>query len=186
MATLAELWLPILLSAVIVFIASSIIHMAPLWHKSDYPKLPNEPAFADAVRPLAIPPGEYLVPRATSMAEYKTPEHQEKLTKGPVMVMTVLPSRVPSMGRNLSLWFLYCAFISCVTGYITMHAIGPHMPYHRVFKYAAAISFICYTIGLWQTWIWYWRSLPLTIKSTIDGLIYALLTAGTFGWLWPR
>jgi hypothetical protein len=34
--------------------------------------------------------------------------------------------------------------------------------------------------------IWYSRAWINTIKSTIDGLIYALLTAGTFGWLWPR
>jgi len=26
----------------------------------------------------------------------------------------------------------------------------------------------------------------MTIKEVVDGLIYGLLTAGTFGWLWPR
>lgn len=186
MATLAALWLPILLSAVFVFIASSIIHMAPLWHKSDYPKLPNEPAFADAVRPMAIPPGEYMVPRAANMADFKTPEFQEKVNKGPVMVMTVLPPGPVSMARNLTLWFVYCLVVSLASGYIVLHALGPHMPYPRVFKYVAATAFIGYTFATWQMWIWYWRSLPLTLKSTFDGLIYALLTAGTFGWLWPR
>jgi hypothetical protein len=34
--------------------------------------------------------------------------------------------------------------------------------------------------------IWYQRSLTTTIKGTIDGLLYAFLMAGTFGWLWPR
>ena len=37
MVGLAALWLPILLSAVIVFVASSLIHMVSGWHKSDYP-----------------------------------------------------------------------------------------------------------------------------------------------------
>lgn len=186
MATLAMLWLPILVSAVIVFVASSIIHMAPLWHKGDYPKLPNEPAFADAVRPMAIPAGEYMVPRAGNMAEYKTPEFQEKVNKGPVMVMTVLPPGPVSMARNLSLWFIYCVVVNAVAGYVVLHAIGPQQPYPRVFKYVAMTSFIGYTFALWQMWIWYWRSAMLTLKSSLDGVIYALITAGVFVWLWPH
>jgi hypothetical protein len=33
-----------------------------------------------------------------------------------------------------------------------------------------------------------WKAQPWsnTIKEVIDGLIYAMLTAGTFGWLWPK
>ena len=57
MIGLGALWLPILLSAVIVFIASSIIHMGPFWHRGDYPKLPNEDGVLNALRPFAIPPG---------------------------------------------------------------------------------------------------------------------------------
>jgi hypothetical protein len=30
------------------------------------------------------------------------------------------------------------------------------------------------------------RSWIRTLKSMFDGLIYALLTASVFGWLWPR
>jgi hypothetical protein len=26
----------------------------------------------------------------------------------------------------------------------------------------------------------------IVLKESFDGLIYSLLTAGTFGWLWPR
>ena len=58
MSVVAALWLPILLSAVLVFVASSIIHMASPWHKSDYPKMPNEDGVMDALRPFAIPPGD--------------------------------------------------------------------------------------------------------------------------------
>lgn len=185
MTALAALWLPILVSAVIVFIASSIIHMAPLWHKNDYPKLPNEEATMTALRPLAIPPGEYLMPRASSGAEYKTAEFKEKLEKGPVMMLTVMTGKF-SMGRNLILWFLYCIAVSACAGYITSKGVPAHTPYPTVFKWIASISFLAYVAAMWQAWIWYWRSLSLTIKGTIDGLIYALLTAGTFGWLWPR
>ena len=92
MTGLDVLWLPILVSAVIVFIASSIIHMGPFWHRGDYPKVPDQDKLQDAVRPLAIPPGDYMVPRASSMADMRTPQFVEKMNKGPVMVLTVLPN----------------------------------------------------------------------------------------------
>src|SRR4026208_97571 len=110
MTGLSSLWLPVLLSAVIVFVVSAIIHMAPLWHKNDYPKVPNEDKLMDAVRPLGIPPGDYMVPRPSS-AEMRTPEFAEKLRRGPVMIVTVMPNRMQSMARNLVLWFVYCATV---------------------------------------------------------------------------
>ena len=66
MTALPALWLPILLSSVIVFVVSSVIHMALPWHKSDYPPIPNEDKVMDALRPFAIPPGDYMVPRPTT------------------------------------------------------------------------------------------------------------------------
>jgi hypothetical protein len=106
MTGILELWLPLLIASVIVFVASSIIHMALPWHKSDYPKIPSEDKVMDSLRPLAIPPGDYMVPRCASQKDMRTPEFQEKLKQGPVMVVTVLPGGGFSMGRNLALWFL--------------------------------------------------------------------------------
>ncbi len=186
MTALTALWLPILVSAVFVFIASSIIHMGPLWHRNDYPKLPNEDDVTSALRPLAIPPGDYLMPRATDMKEYKTPEFMDKMNKGPVLVMTVLPPGPVNMGRNLTLWFIYTVVVSYFSAYIASRALGPGAHYLQVFRFIGAAAFIGYVLALWQMSIWYWRSWSMTIKSSIDGLIYALLTAGTFGWLWPR
>ena len=48
------------------------------------------------------------------------------------------------------------------------------------------MAFACYAIAGWQDSIWFKRSWSTTLKNTFDGLIYALVTAGTFGWLWPR
>jgi hypothetical protein len=48
MTGLSALWLPILLSAAAGFVASSLIHMASPWHKSDYPKMANEERVMDA------------------------------------------------------------------------------------------------------------------------------------------
>jgi len=182
---LSSLWLPILLSSAIVFIASSIIHMAPLWHQSDYPKMPNEDKVMDALRPLAIPPGDYMVPRP-SPAEMRSPEFAAKLKKGPVLIVTVMANEMPSMARNLVKWFFYTAAVGFFSAYVAGRTLPPGTDYLRVFQLIGATAFIGYTMALWQMSIWYSRSWINTIKATVDGLIYALLTAGTFGWLWPR
>ena len=186
MTGLFALWLPILLSAVIVFVASSIIHMVLPWHKSDYPKMPNEDKVRDALRPFAIPPGDYFVPRADDMKDMKTPEFAAKLNQGPVMVLTMMPNGQFSMGRNLGLWFLYCVVTGLFAAFVAGGALPAGTSYVRVFHVVALCTFMGYTLALWQMSIWYRRAWGTTIKSTFDGLIYALLTAGTFGWLWPR
>jgi hypothetical protein len=186
MTGLSALWLPILLSAVIVFVASSVIHMASPWHKSDYPKMPNEDRVMDALRPLAIPPGDYFFPRPSSRDEMRSPAFAEKMKRGPVVLLTVMPNGLMSMGRNLALWFLYAVVVNVFAGYIAGRALPPGTAYPHVFRFVGATAFIGYALALWQMSIWYRRAWTTTIKGTVDGLIYALLTAGTFGWLWPR
>ncbi len=181
-----ELWLPILLSSVIVFIVSSIIHMASPWHKSDYPKMANEEKVLDALRPLDIPPGEYMMPRPSSMQEMRSPEYLEKRNRGPVVMMTVWPKGPASMTGNMVGWFIYSVVVGIFAAYIAGRALPHGAAYLAVFRFAGATAFVGYTLGLWQMAIWYRRSLMTTFKSTVDGLIYALLTAGTFGWLWPH
>jgi hypothetical protein len=186
MVGLQALWLPILLSAVIVFIVSSIIHMVLPWHKSDYPKVPDEEKLMAALRPLAVPPGDYMVPRASSMQEMRSPEFTEKMKNGPVLMLTVMPNGPWSMGRNLILWFVYSVVVGIFAAYIVSRALPAGADYLRVFQLAGATAFIGYSAALWQMSIWYRRDWTITAKATVDGLIYALLTAGTFGWLWPR
>lgn len=186
MTSLLALWLPILISAVFVFIASSVIHMVLGWHNKDYPKLGQEDQFMAALRPLAIAPGDYMVPRASGMKEMQTPEFLEKRTKGPVMVITVMPNGAYGMGASLAKWFVYSLVVSFFAAYIGSRTLAPGTHYIRVFQIVGATAFIGYALALWQMTIWYQRSLRTTILSNIDGLIYALLTAGTFGWLWPK
>ena len=186
MIHLTALWLPILLSAVFVYVASSLIHMLTPWHKSDYPKVPNEDKIMEALRPLSIPPGDYMIPRPSSMKDMRSPEFAEKRAKGPVLVMTVMPNGPVSMSSNLILWFVYSLIVGVFAAYVAGHALPVGAPYPSVFRFVGMTSFIAYSVALWQMSIWYHRSWITTIKSTIDGIIYGLLTAGTFGWLWPR
>jgi hypothetical protein len=186
MTGLVSLWLPTVVSAVIVFVVSSIIHTVLPWHKSDYPKMPNEDKVMDALRPLAIPPGDYMVPRPTSRQDMRSPEFLEKMKKGPVMVLTVMPSGAMAMGKSLVLWFLYSVVVNIFAAYVAGRALPPGAHYLQVFRFVGTTAFIGYSLALWQMSVWYRRAWTTTIKATVDGLLYALLTAGTFGWLWPR
>jgi hypothetical protein len=186
MTALGALLVPIVLSAVIVFVASSIIHMALPWHKNDYPKLPNEERVREALRPLAIPPGDYMVPRAASMQDMKSAEFTAKMNEGPVMVVTVMPNGPWAMGKNLAQWFVYSVVVGVFAAYVAGRALPPGAPYLRVFQLVGVTAFMGYALALWQLSIWYRRDWMTTIKSNVDGLIYGLLTAGTFGWLWPH
>lgn len=186
MTELSSLWLPILLSAVVVFIVSTVIHMFLPWHKGEYPQIPGEDKVMDALRPFNIPPGEYMVPRASSMEEMKSDAFKEKLNKGPVMIVTVLPNGQVGMGKSLTLWFLYSVIVGFFAAYVAGRALPMDAHYLQVFRFVGATAFMGYSFALWQSSIWYNRSWVTTIKATIDGLVYALFTAGVFGWLWPR
>ena len=186
MTELTALWLPILLSAVAVFIISSIIHMATPLHKNDFKKLPDEAKILDALRSFNIPVGDYMAPTAGSMEEMKSDGYKEKVKKGPVIVLTVRPNEMWNMGKTMGGWFLYSLVVSFFAAYIASRALPVGANYLQVFRFIGASAFMGYSFALWQQAIWYGKSLSTTIKSTVDGLIYALFTAGVFGWLWPR
>ena len=185
MTGLTALWLPILLSAIVVFVASSIIHMASPWHKNDYPRLPNEDRFRDALGTLDLPPGDYMVPRAFSRQEMQSPEFLAKLDQGPNVIMTVLPKGMMSMARSLVLWFIYLLVVTIAAAYVSGRALAPGAEYLEVFRFVCTTAFLGYSFALLQMSIWYRRGWNITIKSMVDGLIYASLTAGIMGWLWP-
>lgn len=186
MVGLHQLWLPILLSAVFVFITSSVIHMFSPWHKSDYGAVPNQDRAQEVMRSLSIPPGDYMLPRPSSMEEMRSPAFMEKMKAGPRVIMTIMPQGSFGMGRQLTQWFVYLLVVGLFSGYIAGRALPPGTVYLQVFRFIGAAAFIGYALALWQLSIWYHRSWGTTFKSTVDGLIYACLTAGTFGWLWPR
>jgi hypothetical protein len=183
---LSQLWLPILLSAVFVFILSSVIHMAPLWHRGDYSPVPHEDEVLSALRPSAPPPGEYILPFTTDRKELNSPQFAAKMRQGPVAMLRVLPNEPFSMGRPLVQWFVYLVLVALFVACILAHTLPAGTHYLRVFKLAGISAFMGYALGLIQNSIWLRRSWWLTFKACCDGVLYAGLTAGTFGWLWPR
>jgi len=185
MTFLAELWLPILVSAVLVFIASAVIHMAPLWHRNELPPLPDQDRIQDALRPFDLRPGEYMLPRPKVMKDCNTPEFVAKLNRGPVLMLTVLRNGPISMSMPLVQWFVFTLVASAFTAYVASATLAPDAAYLQVFRIAGTTAFLAYAAGLWQQSIWYNRPWSTTLKHSFDGLIYGLLTGGAFGWLWP-
>jgi hypothetical protein len=183
MSVLSSLWLPILVSAALVFIVSSFIHMVLPWHKGDYPKIPNEEQVMDALRPLNIPPGDYMVPRCTEMKEMKTPGFKARFQAGPVFTATFMKGEM-AIGKSMALWFVYLLVISYFVAYVGAHAsiLSPVGAHSR--RIMGITAFLGYGGALCQGSIWYHRAWGTTIRSVIDSVIYAAVTAATFGWLW--
>jgi hypothetical protein len=184
MFSLATLWLPVLLSSIAVFFASSVIHMVLPWHKGDFSPVPDEGKLRDAMRAFALAPGDYCLPRPASMEDMKSPQFQQKMQQGPVVIMTVRPNGTPGMGRSLGQWFVFSLVVSLVAGYVAQVALPHDAPYLRVFQVTGTVAFAGYGLALWPLAIWFGRSWGTTLRSNVDALVYACLTAGFFGWLW--
>ena len=186
MVAITQLWMPILVSAVIVFAASAIIHMALPIHRNELKKLPGEDEVMEALRKAGAGPGDYVLPHCPSMAAMKEPAFVEKRTKGPVGFVTLVPPGPPGMGKNLFQWFVYSILVGVFAAYIAGRARPAGTPYLEVFRFAGCTAFVGYSLATMQGSIWGGRSWSTTVKHMVDGLVYGLLTGGTFGWLWPR
>jgi hypothetical protein len=186
MVPILSLWMPIVVSAALVFIASAAIHMLLPYHKKDFRKVPDEDAVLEALRPFSIPPGDYAMPHAASTEAMQSERYRGKVERGPVAFMTVVePSAVFSMGPSLLQWFLYNVIVGVFAAYLGGRMLGLGAEYIEVFRLTGTVAFTCYSMALVQRSIWYKQSWATTGKSMFDGLVYAVLTAGVFGWLWP-
>jgi hypothetical protein len=186
MSILGALWLPIILSAVFVFVLSAIIHMVIKYHNTDYRQLPNEDAVRAAFRGSAAAPGQYIVPYCKDMKEMQTPEMQQKYAEGPVAVVRLRPPGPPTMGPALNQWFMFILIVSLFIAWVAAQAIPPGANYMHVFRVVGGIGFLAYAVGQLPGAIWMGKPWSVASKEVVDGLLYGLVTAGTFGWLWPN
>jgi hypothetical protein len=184
MVPLVSLWLPIVLAAVVVFFASALLHMVLKYHNSDYRKLPNEDVAGDVLR--GTPRGHYVLPHSGGGASFKDPAFIERLKRGPVAFITVMQPGPPNMGKPLAQWFAFSLFVSVLAAYVAGRALAPGAEYSEVFRFVGTTAFIAYGLGTVQESIWFGRLWSVTMKHALDGLVYALLSAGIFGWLWPK
>jgi hypothetical protein len=186
MISLTALWMPILVSAVVVFIASSLVHTLIGHHNSDYGPLPDEAATLAALRGLNIPPGEYRAPYANGSTGMKDPAYLAKVQQGPRALMTLKAGGNEGMGASLTQWFVYLLIVSTFAAYLASRTLPAAAHYLEVFRIAGTTAFMAYAMSHPSVSIWFGRSWSATFKYVIDGLVYGLLTGGVFGWLWPH
>jgi len=179
--SIMTLWQPILLSAVMAFIAGSVIWMVMPWHKNDWSKVADEEGVRNALRGLA--PGQYNLPHCPDPASIKDPDMQRKFTDGPLAFITVIPSGLPVMGPKLGLMFAYNVLVGIVCAYFVSRTAAPDANYLAIFRISGAVAFVAYGMAYVQESVWFGRPWSATFKTFLDALIYSLLTGGAFGWL---
>ena len=154
-------------------------------HKKDYGQLDNEAEVMATLRQAGVKPGTYAFPACMEPGEMGSPEMLEKYKQGPVGLMNIMPSGPPAMGKFLGQWFVYSVVISVFVAYLTGRTVGPGADYLGVFRVAGTAAFLVYGLSNPVDSIWKGQPWGTTMRHTADGLVYALLTAGVFGWLWP-
>ncbi|MDE2234853.1 MAG: hypothetical protein KGL13_02785 [Gammaproteobacteria bacterium] len=186
MTPLTHLWLPVLLSAVAVFIVSSIIHVVlKPWHAVDYLGLSNEDEVRATMRKGTPAPGMYMLPYC-KMEDMKKPESQEKFKQGPVGFMILRANGTPNMGKNLVLWFIFCLIVGLFSAYVAASTLAAGTAGMQVFRVVSTVGFMAYAFGSLPMGIWYAQPWKAVTKDVIDGLIYALVTGWIFVLLWPK
>ena len=185
MISLTALWLPILASAVVVFLASSVLHMVLKYHYKDYQKLPDEGALQAAMREQNLVPGNYAFPCPEDSKDWNSAEMVEKFKQGPVGFMNVKPSGAPAMGKYLMQWFAFCLVIGIFCAYLASRTLAAGTDYMAVFRITSCVAFVAYSVSSVSESIWKAQNWGTTFRFIVDGLVYSLLTGGVFGWLWP-
>jgi len=180
-----SLWIPVVVSAVVVFVLSSIAHMALKHHKSDYKGLSGEDAVREAVRKSGPAPGVYFIPYCADHSKMKEPDLQKKFADGPVALLTVIRNGPPTMGKHLTLWFLLGLFISFTAAYVARHTLTYASDGLTIMRITGTVAFVGYGFGCFQDSIWKgipWRN---SLRGIADAAVYAIATGLVFRLLWP-
>ena len=175
----------LILAAVLVFIASSLVHMVFKWHNSDYLKLGNEDEVRAAIRKTSPGPGQYVIPHCIDMKEVQSPEMQKKFIEGPVGFVVLRQPGPPTMGGHLAKWFGLNLLVAGAVACILCTTIAPGAGGHRVFHIAVLATFIAYGAGAISDGIWKGEPWKSVFKDLLDALIYGLVSGVAFCWLWP-
>lgn len=184
MVELSSIWMPILLSAVFVFIASSILHMMIPIHCKDYSALPGEDEILATMGKHEITPGLYRFPFCASMKEMGNPDHMEKVNRGPNGMLTITPDGPMAMGKYLLHWFAFSLLITLFVGYLSSMALAAEASSREVFRFAGTAATLGFAVPALADSIWKAVPWPVTLRFFFDGAVYSLVTGATFAWLW--
>jgi len=183
--SLLDLWLPILLSSIGVFIVSSLLHMLLQWHKGDYGSMPAEPQVLESLRVGGVNPGQYMFPCPSSMKEMASPEMVAKYEQGPVGYLIVMPTGVPTIGKSLLQWFGLSVLIAILAAYAATIALDRGAAYMDVFRLTSTVAIAGHGLGALCDSIWKGIRWSTSLKYVVDAILYALVLGGVFGSMWP-
>ena len=186
MVTLAQLWIPILGSAIAVFVLSSLIHMVVKWHNSDYFEFANEGEVRAAIQKSNPAPGQYVLPYCRDPKAMQTPEAQQKFIDGPVGFVMLRPRGAPGMGPMLGQWFAFTAAVAIFAAYLASRTLPAGAAGMAVFRLVATVAFVTYAGGAVPNGIWMGKPRRSVAKELLDGLIYGSATGAVFACLWPH
>jgi hypothetical protein len=186
MVTLTQLWIPILLSSVLVFVVSALIHMVFKWHNSDYGKLPDEDAIRSAIRAQGLKAGQYVFPHCLDGNDFKKPEVAQKFVEGPVGFLTLKEPGPPSMGKSLGLWFVVTLGVAVVVGYLASRTLPAGTTFLAVCRLVGIVTFLAYAVGSITSAVWMAKTASSTVKDVLDSFLYGLVSALVFAYFWPR
>jgi hypothetical protein len=184
MSFVAQLWLPILLSAALLFVLSAASHMVLPWRKGEWGRITDAGALQAAIRDLA--PGQYAFPAAPDPKQQMTPEWRARWAQGPSGWLTIAPRAPMQMGRSMALSFLVFLGVAFMIAYAASHALGRAPHYRTVFRLVGTLGTLSFGVGPIFNSIWYHRPWRAYVSDAIDALLFGLVMAGIFGWLWPR
>ena len=185
MVSIPDLWLPILLAAVLAHFAGFLMWMVLPHHKGDWRRLPNEDALAEALRAQGAGAGQYNFPHVDKPEDMKDPAWLAKMERGPYGFLVIGRPHKPAVGPNLIQYFLYTLAVSILTAYVVGRTLPPGTASLRVVQVAGTVATLAYAGALPPLAIWFSRTWGSIGREMFDGLVYGLLTAGVFGWLWP-
>jgi hypothetical protein len=185
MELLIPLWLPILLSAAVIWVISAVVWMALPHHKRDFIGLPDEEGFMEYLRKSGIKPGNYVFPDFRKREAMKSPRVEKALNEGPVGHLSVWPTPL-TMGGKMFATFIVYLVVSILIAYLTRVALPGAAPFAKVFQVAGTAGILAYCFSFIPNAVWFGSYKRTIVANFVDGVVYGLITGAIFAWGWPH
>ena len=183
---IGQLWQPILLATFLCFVMSVLVWMVGPHHKKELKGPPNEDGIRDLLRQGNVEAGGYMFPFCDRSDKTAFAEAMKKFAEGPAGVMYVFPKGPMNMGKMMAQQVVFFLLVNVMLAVLGSRVGLDDQSYLHVFKVIGFVAFMTYAVGVAPESIWFARPWRSYLLGAVDGLLYALVTAGAFGWLWPR
>lgn len=183
MTFLISLWLPIVVTTAVLFIASFLAWVVLPHHKPDYKRWPDEDALMRFVSESGAAPGEYLFP-LIDQKDLKEDWAMGRYDRGPWGMVNVWPAK-PNMAANMIKTVLFFLVVTVLVGYVGQAALPAGAAFGEVFRVVGVTAMLAHTTGGMCREIWFTRPLRAKIMDALDGIVFGLLTGLVFALLWP-